>query len=98
MASAQQQFGIAAQAQPDAALATAGLVVSQGVFDSSANALFIVAAHHGLLSEVSVVSALYPAPTVVLHPYLLASANAGWRFSKTLEVYARTENAFDAHY
>jgi drug/metabolite transporter (DMT)-like permease len=51
--------------------ATAGLVVSQGVFDSSANALFIAAAHHGLLSEVSVVSALYPAPTVVLAAVVL---------------------------
>ncbi len=40
----------------------------------------------------------FPAPTVVLHPYLLASANVGWRFARGLEAYVRTENAFDAHY
>lgn len=40
----------------------------------------------------------FPAPTVVLHPYLLASANLAWRLAKGLEAYVRTENAFDAHY
>ena len=37
-----------------------------GTLDASANIVFIAAARHGLLSEVSVVSALYPGATVVL--------------------------------
>lgn len=41
---------------------------------------------------------LFPAPTIVLHPYLLASANVGWEFRHGLEAYVRAENAFDAHY
>jgi vitamin B12 transporter len=41
---------------------------------------------------------VFPAPTVVLHPYLLASANVGWQFRRGLEAYVRAENAFDAHY
>ncbi|HEX4739670.1 MAG TPA: TonB-dependent receptor [Allosphingosinicella sp.] len=40
----------------------------------------------------------FPAATVVLHPYLLASANVGWRFAHGFEAYVRAENAFDAHY
>lgn len=40
----------------------------------------------------------FPAPTVVLHPYLLASANLAWRFHRGFEAYVRAENAFDAHY
>jgi vitamin B12 transporter len=40
----------------------------------------------------------FPAPTVVLRPYLLASANLAWRFTRGLEAYVRAENAFDAHY
>jgi drug/metabolite transporter (DMT)-like permease len=50
---------------------TAGLVATQGIFDGGANALFIAAAGAGLLSEVSVVSSLYPAPTVVLAAVVL---------------------------
>jgi drug/metabolite transporter (DMT)-like permease len=50
---------------------TAALLVSQGVLDSTANSVFIAAAASGLLSEVSVVSALYPAPTVVLAAVVL---------------------------
>ena len=40
----------------------------------------------------------FPAPTVTLHPYLIASANLGWRVLSALELYARAENAFDSHY
>jgi vitamin B12 transporter len=40
----------------------------------------------------------FPAQTMVLHPYLLASANVGWRVRHGLEAYVRAENAFDAHY
>jgi drug/metabolite transporter (DMT)-like permease len=50
---------------------TAGVLLGQGCFDSSANAVFLVAAREGLLSEVSVVSALYPATTVVLASVVL---------------------------
>ncbi|MDB5693581.1 MAG: TonB-dependent receptor [Alphaproteobacteria bacterium] len=40
----------------------------------------------------------FPAPTIRLHPYLLASARVGWRIGHGLEAYLRAENAFDAHY
>lgn len=42
------------------------VVVLAGVFDVSANALFLLASREGLLSLVSVLAALYPAATVVL--------------------------------
>ena len=41
---------------------------------------------------------LFPAPTVTLHPYLLASVNVAWRVLPQLELYARAENAFDSDY
>lgn len=41
---------------------------------------------------------LFPAPTVRLHPYVLASARVGWRLTRQLEAYVRTENAFDTRY
>lgn len=41
---------------------------------------------------------LFPAATVKLHPYLLASARVGWRIAGGLEAYLRAENAFDARY
>jgi drug/metabolite transporter (DMT)-like permease len=50
---------------------TAVLLVAQGAFDSTANAVFLAASGAGLLSEVAVVSALYPAPTVVLAAVVL---------------------------
>ena len=40
----------------------------------------------------------FPAPTVRLDDYLLASASLDWRLSARLELYARAENAFDARY
>lgn len=42
------------------------LVVSAGLFDAGANALFLAAARTGLLSLVAVLSALYPASTILL--------------------------------
>lgn len=42
------------------------LVVSTGVFDVFANSLYLMAVSTGLLSTVAVVSAMYPASTVVL--------------------------------
>ena len=46
---------------------TAGLpvMIATGVFDVSANALYVVAVHHGLLSIVAVLVSLYPASTVL---------------------------------
>lgn len=40
----------------------------------------------------------FPAPTVVLDDYLLASLNIGWRVSRRFEVYVRAENALNADY
>ena len=41
---------------------------------------------------------LFPAATVTLGDYVLASANLAYRILPQLELYARAENAFDAHY
>jgi len=40
----------------------------------------------------------FPARTVRLHPYLLASARVGYRLTRQVELYVRAENAFDARY
>ena len=42
------------------------IIVSAGVCDVSANALYVLAVHHGLLSIVAVLASLYPVSTVVL--------------------------------
>jgi drug/metabolite transporter (DMT)-like permease len=42
------------------------LALVAGVFDSLANALFLVATHRGLLTTVSVLTSLYPGSTIVL--------------------------------
>jgi vitamin B12 transporter len=41
---------------------------------------------------------LFPAPTVLLHDYLLGSARIAWKLVHNVEVYARSENLFDARY
>jgi vitamin B12 transporter len=41
---------------------------------------------------------VFPARTVRLDPYLLASVQLGWRVAKPIEAYVRAENAFDARY
>jgi drug/metabolite transporter (DMT)-like permease len=41
------------------------LMIATGVFDVTANALYVVAVHHGLLSIVAVLVSLYPASTVL---------------------------------
>ena len=40
----------------------------------------------------------YPAATVRLGAYALASARLGWRLSEQAELFARVANAFDRHY
>jgi len=45
---------------------TPGLLVGCGVLDAGANALFLVATQHGLLTLVAVLGALYPASTLLL--------------------------------
>jgi vitamin B12 transporter len=40
----------------------------------------------------------FPAATVTLGDYVLASANLAYRILPQLELYARAENGFDAHY
>ena len=42
------------------------LLVACGACDAGANALFLLATHHGLLSLVAVLGSLYPASTVLL--------------------------------
>lgn len=49
----------------------AGAAVGCGVLDASANVLYVLALDHGLLSIVSVLTALYPASTVLLARYVL---------------------------
>lgn len=41
---------------------------------------------------------VFPARTVRLRGYVLASLQLGWRLSRTIEAYMRAENAFDADY
>ncbi len=53
-------------------------VAATGLLDVTANALFLVATRHGLLSLVALLSSLYPATTVVL-----ARAVLGERFTRT---------------
>lgn len=47
-------------------LAALPLIAGAGVFDVAANGLYLVASRNGLLSQISVVSAMYPAATVAL--------------------------------
>jgi drug/metabolite transporter (DMT)-like permease len=51
---------------------TAGMAaIGCGLLDAAANVLYVLALSHGLLSIVSVLTALYPAGTVLLARYLL---------------------------
>jgi drug/metabolite transporter (DMT)-like permease len=60
--------GFAAARPPRAAI---GAALGCGVLDAAANVFYVLALSHGLLSMVSVLSALYPASTVLLARYLL---------------------------
>jgi drug/metabolite transporter (DMT)-like permease len=52
--------------RPTMARETRPTILAAGVFDTTANALYLAAASRGLLSLVAVVAALYPASTVML--------------------------------
>jgi drug/metabolite transporter (DMT)-like permease len=56
---------------------TAGIIVAAGVFDVSANLLYLLAIREGLLSIVVVLTGLYPAATVVLARALLRERLSG---------------------
>jgi drug/metabolite transporter (DMT)-like permease len=49
----------------------AGPALGAGVLDAAANVLYLLALTHGLLSVVAVLTALYPAGTVILARYVL---------------------------
>ncbi len=50
----------------DVQRAVSPLTVTAGVFDTTANVLFLLAAQRGLLAEVAVLASLYPASTILL--------------------------------
>ena len=49
----------------------AGAAIGCGLLDAAANVFYVLALDHGLLSVVSVLTALYPAGTVLLARYVL---------------------------
>lgn len=53
--------------------------VMMGPLGATAQAAFLYATHHGLLSVVSVISSLYPASTVLLAAVLLREKIHGWQ-------------------
>jgi drug/metabolite transporter (DMT)-like permease len=55
------------------------VIVTAGVLDTTANALYLAAASQGLLSLVAVVAALYPASTVVLARVVLGERVQRWQ-------------------
>jgi drug/metabolite transporter (DMT)-like permease len=57
-----------------------GLGMIAGCFDISASALFIYANQHGRLDEAVVITALYPAVTVLLARLVLKEHFSRWRF------------------
>jgi drug/metabolite transporter (DMT)-like permease len=59
------------QGRPRVQRSSLPLIAGAGVFDVFANAVYLIASRKGLLSEISVVSAMYPAATVVLASVLL---------------------------
>ncbi|MGH9230800.1 MAG: EamA family transporter, partial [Acidimicrobiales bacterium] len=63
-----------AAAPPRAAL---GAALGCGLLDATANVLYVLALSHGLLSVVSVLTALYPAGTVLLARYVLGERLTG---------------------
>ena len=62
-------LGLAKVTQAAPPRAAAGAAVGAGLLDAAANVFYVLALTHGLLSVVSVLTALYPAGTVVLARY-----------------------------
>jgi drug/metabolite transporter (DMT)-like permease len=58
---------------------TPALLTTCGLLDASANALFLVATQHGMLTLVAVLGALYPASTLLLARAVLGERLAGWQ-------------------
>ncbi|WP_158887937.1 EamA family transporter [Amycolatopsis anabasis] len=61
-----------------------GTAVAAGVLDMTGNALFLLAARSGLLSVSAVITAMYPAATVVLARTVLRERMNGWQVSGAL--------------
>jgi len=55
------------------------LILAVGVFDITANALYVIAVHHGLLSIVAVLVSLYPAATVLCSLVVLRERLQTWQ-------------------
>ena len=55
------------------------MILTAGVLDTTANALYLAAASRGLLSLVAVIAALYPASTVVLARVVLGERVQRWQ-------------------
>lgn len=68
-----------ARQPPRATRATLVLILAVGVFDVTANALYLVAVHHGLLSIVAVLVSLYPAATVLCALVFLRERLRTWQ-------------------
>lgn len=78
------------------------MLVTCGLLDAWANALFLVATRHGMLTVVAVLGALYPAATLMLARTVLASASPvpssaalpwrppRWRWSPSAEADGRS--------
>jgi drug/metabolite transporter (DMT)-like permease len=58
-------------ARPNLPTDAAGPIVACGLLDAGANVCFLLALDHGLMSVVAVLTALYPAGTVLLARYVL---------------------------
>ena len=65
--------------RPAAARAALAMILTAGVLDTTANALYLAAASRGLLSLVAVIAALYPASTVVLARVVLGERVQRWQ-------------------
>jgi len=70
-------LGLARVTQAAPPRAAAGAAVGAGLLDAAANVFYVLALTHGLLSVVSVLTALYPAGTVVLARYGLGERMSG---------------------
>ena len=65
--------------RPASARPALAMILTAGVLDTTANALYLAAANRGLLSLVAVIAALYPASTVVLARVVLGERVQRWQ-------------------